>query len=196
MPRPRKADAAPPAKLSGGQASYVLERLLKERRVNQTEVNRYVGEMKREIGELEERLKNLRDAVGDAASAAVSGIASAASNAMAVVRGRRGRPAGSKNKPGRPPGRPAGTGRKPGRPPKAAAATAAAPAEGAATGAKRGRKKSAITAEQLASRQLQGRYLALVRRFPASKRAGFAKTAKDKGREAAIKEMQDSLPKK
>lgn len=198
MPRPKKADAAAPAKLSGGQASYVLERLLKERRVNQTEVNRYVGEMKREIGELEDRLRSLRDAVGDAASAAVSGIASAASSAVAAVRGRRGRPAGSKNKPGRPPGRPAGTGRKPGRPPKAAAAatTSADTAAAPAAGAKRTRKKSAITAEQLASRQLQGRYLALVRRFPASKRAAFAKTAKDKGREAAIKDMQDSLPKK
>jgi hypothetical protein len=197
MARPRKADAAPPARLSGGQASYVLERLLKERRVNQTEIGRYVGEMKREIGELEERLKSLRDAVGDAASAAVSGIASAASNAMAAVRGRKpGRPAGSKNKPGRPPGRPAGTGRKPGRPPKAVAAASAAVESAPTGGAKRGRKKAAITAEQLASRQLQGRYLALVRRFPASKRAAFAKTAKDRGREAAIKEMQDGLPKK
>jgi len=192
MPRPRKFDTAP-AKLSGGQASYVLERLLKERRVNQSDVNHYVSEMKREIGELEERLKSLRDAAGDVASAAVSGIASAASSVLAAVRpGRKpGRPAGST---GRPPGRPPGSGRGPGRPPKAAstaAAETAAPAPAA-----RGRKKSAITAEQLASRQLQGRYLALVRRFPASKRAGFAKTAKDKGREAAIKEMQDLLPKK
>ncbi|HKR63878.1 MAG TPA: hypothetical protein VJZ00_09110, partial [Thermoanaerobaculia bacterium] len=63
-------------------------------------------------------------------------------------------------------------------------------------GAKRGRKRgSAITPEQLASRQLQGRYLALVRQFPATKRAQFAKTAKEKGREAAIKEMQDSIKK-
>jgi len=40
---------------------------------------------------------------------------------------------------------------------------------------------------------LQGRYLALVRQFPENRRAGFAKTAKEKGREAAIREMQDSL---
>jgi hypothetical protein len=44
----------------------------------------------------------------------------------------------------------------------------------------------------LASRQLQGRYLALVRQFPAAKRAGYAKTAKETGREAAIKDMQDA----
>jgi hypothetical protein len=48
----------------------------------------------------------------------------------------------------------------------------------------------------LASRQLQGRYLALVRRFPATKRAAYAKIAKERGREAAIKDMQDSLGKK
>lgn len=200
MARPKKQGDSAPSKLSGGQASYVLERLLKERRVSQSDVNGYVAQMKQEIGQLEERLKHLRDAVGDAASAAVSSIASAASSAVAAVTGRRpGRPAGSKNKVGRPPGRPAGTpGRKPGRPAKAAAAPAAAATEAAAPskkGAKRTRK-AAITAEQLASRQLQGRYLALVRRFPANRRAAIAKTAKEKGREAAIKEMQDNLPKK
>lgn len=199
MARPRKQGDSTPAKLSGGQASYVLERLLKERRVSQSDVNGYLSQMKQEIGQLEERLKHLRDAVGDAASAAVSGIASVASSAVAAVRGRRpGRPAGSKNKVGRPPGRPAGTpGRKPGRPAKAAAAPAAATDTAAPSkkGAKRTRK-AAITAEQLASRQLQGRYLALVRRFPANRRAAIARTAKEKGREAAIKEMQDNLPKK
>jgi hypothetical protein len=199
--------------LSGGQAAYVLERMLKERRVLQSDVNRYVSEMSAEIGQLEERLRSLRDAVGGAASAAAAGIASAASSAVAAVRGRKpGRPPGSGRGPGRPPGsgrgpgRPAGSGRKPGRPAKAAAAASSSPAatEGAssstkaaapAKGAKRGRK-TPITSEQLASRQLQGRYLALVRRFPANRRAAFARTAKEKGREAAIREMQDSLPKK
>jgi hypothetical protein len=42
---------------------------------------------------------------------------------------------------------------------------------------------------------LQGRYLALVRQFPATRRAQYAKVAKEKGREAAIKDMQDSLKK-
>jgi hypothetical protein len=74
--------------------------------------------------------------------------------------------------------------------PAGAVAPAPAPAKG---GGKK--QRAAITPEQLASRQLQGRYLALVRQFPATKRAGYAKTAKEKGREAAIKEMQDSLRK-
>jgi hypothetical protein len=34
-----------------------------------------------------------------------------------------------------------------------------------------------------------------VRRFPANRRAAIAKVAKERGREAAIKEMQSSLPK-
>lgn len=57
--------------------------------------------------------------------------------------------------------------------------------------------RAASTPEQLASRQLQGRYLALVRQLPESKRKFFAKVAKEKGREAAIREMQNVLaPKK
>ena len=206
MARPRKNAASPPSKLSSGQASYVLDRLIKERRVSQTDISRYVSEMAREISDLEERLKHLYDAVGSAASSAASSIAAAAvSTVNAVRRGRKpgrpsgrppGRPPGSGRGPGRPPGTP---GRKPGRPPASASAGLSSADAGTSTGAtsaKRGRKRSAITSEQLASRQLQGRYLALVRRFPASRRATFARTAKEKGREAAIKEMQDNLPKK
>ena len=195
MARPRKSGASPSPRLTGGQASYVLERLLKDRRVNQSDVNRYVSEMSAEIGQLEERLRHLRDAVGGAASAAASGIASAAASAVAAVRrGRKpGRPKGSGRGPGRPPGSGTGPRRGPGRPPRAAAATtgAATPAAASKGGKKR---KTPITSEQLASRQLQGRYLSLVRRFPANRRASFAKTAKEKGREAAIREMQASLP--
>jgi hypothetical protein len=144
--------------------------------------------MSSEISDLEARLQHLKDAVGGAVAGAVSAAAAV------VRRGRKpGRPAGKRG-PGRPPG--SGTKRR-GRPPAAAPAAAPAAGEGtAAKASKKGRKRAAITSEQLASRQLQGRYLALVRRFPAAKRAGFAKTAKEKGREAAIKEMQDSLPKK
>jgi hypothetical protein len=177
MARPRKDGSSAP-KLSGGQASYVLERLIKDRRVSQSDVNGYLSQMSNEISELEARLMHLKDAVGGAASAAAASIASA----VAAVRRKPGRPPGKRG-----PGRPPGSGRKPGRPP-----AAAAPAEG---GAKR-RRRTAITSEQLASRQLQGRYLALVRRFPATKRASFAKVAKERGREAAIKEMQDSIGKK
>ena len=182
MARPRKDGSSAP-KLSGGQASYVLERLIKERRVSQSDINGYLSQMSNEISELEARLQHLKDAVGGAVSSAAAGIASA----VAAVRRRPGRPPGKRG-----PGRPPGSGRKPGRPP----ASAAAGSEGAATGVKRRRRRSAITSEQLASRQLQGRYLALVRRFPATKRLQFAKVAKERGREAAIKEMQDSLGKK
>jgi hypothetical protein len=183
MARPRKDGSSAP-KLSGGQASYVLERLIKDRRVSQGDVNGYLSQMSNEISELESRLQHLKDAVGGAASAAVAGIASA----VAAVRRRPGRPPGKRG-----PGRPPGSGRKPGRPPASAAvATEGAPA----AGAKRRRKRTAITSEQLASRQLQGRYLALVRRFPPTRRAAYAKIAKEKGREAAIKDMQDSLTKK
>jgi len=57
------------------------------------------------------------------------------------------------------------------------------------------RRRSRITAQQLASRQLQGRYLGLIRQIPASQRPRYAKVARDRGREAAIKEMQSALNK-
>jgi hypothetical protein len=178
----RKQSSSPG--LSSGQSAYVLERLISERRVSPGDVNRIISEMGREISELEAKLQRLREAHGGG---------STGSAAPAPVRRGPGRPPGS----GRGPGRPPGSGRRRGRPgrPPAAAAPAAAPAAAAAPakagGKKRGRK-AAITPEQLASRQLQGRYLALVRQFPASRRAAYAKTAKEKGREAAIREMQDA----
>jgi hypothetical protein len=193
MPRPRKNTSPSGTQLSSGQAAYVLERLIRERRVSQTDINRYVAEMGREISDLEARLQRLRDAAGPVAAAAVAGIASAAGAAAAVVRrGRKpGRPKGAVGRPpGRPPGRPAGSSNASATPAASAGAGA-----GAASGGATRRRRSPITAEQLASRQLQGRYLALVRQIPASKRAGFARIAKEKGREAAIKEMQDSLKK-
>jgi hypothetical protein len=175
MPRPPRQ---PSSGYTPGQAQYILERLIKDRRVSSAELSEYVTDMGREISDLEARLQRLRDAAGPIAAAAAAGIAAGAAGVAMVRRGR---------KPGRPPGR-----RGPGRPPASASTGAAASGP-----KKRGRKKSsAITEEQLASRQLQGRYLALVRRFPASKRAQFARTAKERGREAAIKEMQDAAGRK
>ena len=61
MPRPKKqspsagSQGARSSEVSGGQASYILGRLLKERRISQVDVNRYISEMGREIGELERR---------------------------------------------------------------------------------------------------------------------------------------------
>jgi hypothetical protein len=72
-----------------------------------------------------------------------------------------------------------------------AGVAAAAPAARKAT-----RKRSAITAEQLESRKLQGRYLGLVRQVPAARRAAFKKVVKERGREAAIEELLKFLKKK
>lgn len=59
MPRHRQAPS-----LSPGQAHFVIERLLAERRITATEVSRYVGEIGREIAEIERRLGELRAATG------------------------------------------------------------------------------------------------------------------------------------
>jgi len=64
-----------------------------------------------------------------------------------------------------------------------------------AAGGRRRRRTANITAQQLASRKLQGRYLGLIRQIPASQRSRYAKIAKDRGREAAIKEMQSAVNK-
>jgi hypothetical protein len=163
--------------LSAGQAAYVLERLIAERRISAAEVNRCIGDMHREISDLESRLQSLRANAGAAPSATAGA--------------RRGRPPGRPPGSGRGPGRPPGSGRKaaPAAAPAAAAAPSAAPAP-----VKR-RRRTRITAEQLASRQLQGRYLGLIRQIPASRRAAFQKTAKERGREAAINEMRMTLKK-
>ncbi|HEX9160464.1 MAG TPA: hypothetical protein VF980_02055 [Thermoanaerobaculia bacterium] len=130
----------------------MLDRLVNERQVAQSVIQRYVNEMKREIGELERRLASLREAAGEAIRGAISALT-----------------------PGRRRGRPPGGGAK-----KAAGGT---------------KRRSRITAEQLASRQLQGRYLGLIRQIPASRRGQYQKIAKERGRESAIKEMQSALNK-
>ena len=166
VPRPRQSASSP--SLSSGQASYVIDRMVSERRVSPGEIIRYVNEMQREIDELEKRLQSLRAAAGGGGG----GAAAAASPR------RRGRPPGSRNRA------------------RAAGDAAAAPAAGGgAKGRRLGRRRSNITPEQLASRQLQGRYLGLIRQIPASKRGQYQKTAKEKGREAAIKEMASALGK-
>lgn len=149
MPRGRKPQSPG---LSPGQAAYVIDRLVADRKVSSADVTRYVSEMGREISELERRLQMLRAAHGTNAPAAAAG---------------------------------ARRGGRPGRPAAAAAASGA--------GGRRSRKRAPITAEQAASRQLQGKYLSLVRRFPQNKRAQFAKIARERGREAAIKEMQQQV---
>jgi O6-methylguanine-DNA--protein-cysteine methyltransferase len=164
--------STPGTHLSPGQASYVLERLLRERRVSMGEVNGYLSDMNSEIEELEQRLQRLRDAKGDSGGAQPA--QSSGESTTAPARRRRGRP-------------------------RAAASAQGDASQGGAKagGAKSRRKKrGAVTAEQMASRQLQGRYLALVRQFPAGRRPIYAKIARDRGREAAIKAMQDAVGKR
>jgi len=139
VPRPKSSRP----QLTPGQASYVLDRLIGDRRVSAGEVARYVNDMRREIDELQQRLESLR-------------AASSGGERPAPPR-RRGRPAGPR-------------GRRRGRP-------------------------TAVTAERRASQQLQGRYLGLIRQIPKTKRGQYQKIAKEKGREAAIKEMVSALGK-
>ena len=226
MARPRKqasrsggtgsaGGAGGSSEISSGQASYVLNRLLGERRITRADVAHYLSEMGREIHELERRLNELREAHGGKIAAAAGALAAA--GAAVVVARRRGRPPGSGKKAaaadaapattttGKRRGRPPGSGKKRrGRPPgsgkkSAEGATTSTGTSAPSGGAKRRGRPSkgtaSLSAGQLASRQLQGRYLALVRQFPEARRAQFARTAKEKGRETAIQEMQDALKK-
>jgi hypothetical protein len=165
--RPRKT--SPTAVVSGGQASYVLERLLKDRRVSPKEIARYVAEMDEEISELESRLRVLRKAQGELVSRGQTGVR------PKPARGRRPFAPAPAPPPTGPFIRPRPT------PPKPRAK------DEPAKGTERAKR---VTSEVLASRQLQGRYIALVRRFPKTKRHKYAEIAKTKGREAAVKEMQ------
>lgn len=56
--------------VSPGQAQYVVERLIKERRVSRADVNGYLADMGREIQDIEQRLASLRAAAGTARVAA------------------------------------------------------------------------------------------------------------------------------
>jgi len=128
------------------------------------------GEIIRYVNEMQHEIEQLEQRLQSLRAAAGGG---GGSYAAAPVR-RRGRPPGSRN--------------------RAKAAAPAAVSAGGKTGRKR-RRRSRITPEQLASRQLQGRYLGLIRQIPASRRGPYQRTAKEKGREAAIREMQSALGK-
>jgi hypothetical protein len=153
--------------MSPSQATYILERLVRERRVSPREISRYLADIDREISSLEQRLNALRSATGETEAFD---------------------PPPVEFPPFKPPPR-----KKPGRQTPGATVSREAAAPGPAKG--RRRNRPALTPEVLASRQLQGRYLALIRQVPAGNRAQYTKTAKEKGREAAIKEMREALKK-
>ncbi|MEA2238202.1 MAG: hypothetical protein QOC81_2926 [Thermoanaerobaculia bacterium] len=52
--------------VTAGQAQWILERLLADRRISQHDVQRYVADIGREIQDLERRLASLREAAGNA----------------------------------------------------------------------------------------------------------------------------------
>ena len=128
------------------------------------------GEIIRYVNEMQHEIDELERRL-QSLRAAVGGGGGPA----AAAPRRRGRPPGSRN--------------------RAKAAGAAPAAAGGGAKGRRRRRRSAITAEQLASRQLQGRYLGLIRQIPASRRGQYQKVAKEKGREAAIREMASALGK-
>src|SRR5947209_17362004 len=110
MPRPRLNAPAP--QLSHGQAAYVLERLIADRRISPGEVSRYVSDMHREISDLESRLQTLRTHAGASTGTGTGSGSGAGMSSGAGFGARRGRP------PGRPPGSGVtASGKRRGRPP-------------------------------------------------------------------------------
>jgi hypothetical protein len=183
MARPR-TNSSP--ELSAGQSSYVLRRLISERRLSPGEVNRYLGDMRQEITDLERKLDELRAAIGGPSSSSRP-----ASQAASSVPARRGRP-------GRPPGRPR---RQIASPSSSSDSSSQGTSQGSSAqpasrpGRRRRQQSKELSAEQMASRKLQGRYLALVRQIPATRRGQYSKIAKESGREAAIQRMEEALRK-
>jgi hypothetical protein len=168
--RPRKLPS-----LSPGQASYVLERLRQARQVTAAEIRGYVADMAREIRDLEDRLRRLRD--GAETAVAERGTSKVGNGSPAARRrGKRGRPTRVRSI-------------TPSNAPQTAVSSAAA----AQPVPKRRKRKFTVTLAVLASREIQGRYLPLLNKFKSKRKEQFAKTAKEKGREAAIKEMEAAL---
>jgi uncharacterized protein YbjQ (UPF0145 family) len=172
-------------RFSASQAQQILQYMISERRISAADVNRYI-----EIQRLEERLQSLKSGGGGAQRGgrrrtSLSGI-TGDQLASRQLQGRylaliRQIPASRR-------GQYAKTAKERGR------EAAIREMESVVGSAKpRTRRAQRLTPEQRASRQLQGRYLGLVRQIPASQRSRYAKIAKERGREAAIKEMQSAL---
>jgi Peptidase S24-like len=79
-----------------GQAQYVVERLIKERRVSQAEVDGYVRDMEHEIEDIEQRLADLRAASGHArvTASAVRSAVQAPKTRKRSAGGKKGHPRG------------------------------------------------------------------------------------------------------
>ena len=83
--------------VTAGQAQWVIERLLADRRISPQDVRRYVADMGREIQDLERRLASLREAAGN------SPVASPAPRSETQKAGKR-RPGRPKKRSGHPRG--------------------------------------------------------------------------------------------
>jgi hypothetical protein len=86
MARPRKIIAVPP--LSPGEALYVIQRLVVDRRIAPLEVTRYIAAMHQEIVDIERRLHTLR-AAASATIAPRTSLESVERPSHSVPRGRR-----------------------------------------------------------------------------------------------------------
>ena len=197
MPRGRRS--------SFNDAQEILQQLIKDGRVSAGDVARF-----REIRQLEQRLQALRGGGGGAArgrrrrgrpgrpAASSSGL-SAGQRASRQLQGRylalvRQIPANRRAQYST-------IARERGREAAIRAMQSAVGSRGGssaapkAAGKRRRRRASKLTPQQMASRKLQGRYLGLIRQIPAGQRPRYAKLAKDKGREAAIKDMESAVKK-
>jgi len=87
---------APRMDVTPGQAQWIIERLIAERKVSRADVDRYVGDMGREIEDIEARLASLRDiaAPGATASPAPRSAAPAAKTGRRRAGGKKGHPRG------------------------------------------------------------------------------------------------------
>ena len=171
MARPRK-----PVNVTPGQAAYVLEKLRKAGRVTAAQIKGYLADMGREITHLEQRLKLLRESAGSSETRPRGGaeeIPAPFSKPAAAHAPRRKRTTAPKT--------------------RVLAAPAVKEAEPGKVAAKRRKRKFTVTPKVLASREIQGRYLPLLNKFSGKQKAAFANTAKEKGREAAIRDMNQAL---
>ncbi len=194
MPRGRRSNSI-------SDAQEVLQLLINDGRVSMSDVNRV-----REIRQLEQRLQALRGGgsvvarrrgrpAGQGGGRRRTSALTSEQRASRQLQGRylalvRQIPAGRRGRFGQ-------IAKEKGR---EAAIRAMQGEVGGSRTAKRGggggrkrRRATRLTGDQIASRQLQGRYLGLIRQIPATRRARYAKIAKDRGREAAIKEMQSAV---
>lgn len=151
--------------LTAAQAQYVLGRVVADKKIRSRDIDKYLREMDREIESLEQKLTTLREIRTG------SDDSTPARKSRSRKRKRGARAKGSAKRAGK------GTARK------------------AKKAAKKAKKKSrkATTPEAMKSRQLQGLYISLVKRFTGRDRDKYKKIAKEKGREEAVKQMKAAL---